>query len=66
MHRVGDAIFRHGADSGTERLGEDLATKNAGGPFRALAQKQVFVDRFDFEVVEQFFQVGGQGDLRLV
>jgi hypothetical protein len=43
-------------------LGEYLAAKNPRGSPGAFANKQVFVDGFDFEVGEQFFQISGQGN----
>jgi hypothetical protein len=62
VHGVGGAILGYRLYRGVEGLGEYLPAKNPRRSPGAFADKQVFVDGFDFEVGEQFFQIGGQGN----
>ena len=57
----GYTVLRDRSQRRAERLGEYLATKYPRRPLWALAEKQVLVYGFDFKVVEQFFQIKGQG-----
>ena len=61
VHGVNPTVFRDGSQGRIERLGENLPSKYPGRLLRAAADKQVLVDGFYFQVIEQFLQIGGQG-----
>ena len=59
MQRVRHTIMRYCSDSRIERLASTCPPKILAVAW-TFANEQVFVDRIDFQVLEQLFQIGGQ------